>query len=82
MYFALPPVPGIELVITVTAAASTRLARLTGPGGLAPDLARRRITAQRSLLEGWAGADVVLENEGTLADLQAAAERLWSRLED
>ena len=66
----------------MTATESTRLARLTGPGGLAPDLARRRITAQRSLLEGWAGADMVVENEGTLADLEAAAEMLWSRLED
>jgi dephospho-CoA kinase len=82
VYFALPPVPGIELVITVTASETTRLARLTGPGGLTPGNARRRIRAQQSLQEGWASADVVLNNEGTLADLQAAAEKLWSRLED
>lgn len=82
VYFALPPVPGIDLVVTVTAAVSTRLARLTGAGGMSSAKARRRIAAQGSLEEGWAGADVVLDNEGTLADLKAAAARLWFRLED
>jgi dephospho-CoA kinase len=82
VYFALPQVPGIELVITVTAAESTRLARLIGPGGLKPGKAHARVTAQQSLQEGWAGAEVVLRNEGSLAELEAAADKLWSRLED
>jgi dephospho-CoA kinase len=82
VYFALPPVRGIEFVVTVTASVATRLARLTGPGGLTRATARQRITAQQPLQKGWSGADVVLENEGTLAELQATAESLWSRLED
>jgi len=82
VYFLLPPVPGIEMVITVTAPKALRFARLTGPGGLGETEAWRRIEAQAFMAEGWNSADIVLGNEGTLADLETAAQALWSRLGD
>jgi len=82
VYFLLPPVPGIDLVITVTASVSTRLARLTGSDGLSLREGRSRITAQLSLEDGWARADVVLANDGPVTELEIAAETLWSRLKD
>jgi len=82
VYFALPPVPGIELVITVTASASTRQTRLIELGGLAPGEARGRIAAQQPLHDGWDRANLVLTNDGSLSTLEAEAKKLWSRLKD
>ncbi len=82
VYFLLAPVSDIDLVITVTASETTRLARLTGIGGLDPREARSLIEAQHPLEDGWARADVVLANNGPLSELEAAAEALWSRLKD
>ncbi len=82
VYFLLPPVSGIELVITVTASASTRLTRMTGGGVLSPAEARSRLEAQHFLEDGWARADVVVVNDGSVSELENAAEDLWSRLKD
>ena len=82
VYFLLPPVPGIELVITVTASVSMRLLRLTTGGVLSPAEARSRIEAQSSLEDGWARADVVLVNDGPVSELETAASALWARLGD
>lgn len=82
VYFLLPPVPGIELVITVTASVSMRLLRLTSDGALSPGEARSRIEAQRFLEDGWAGADVVLNNDGSVSELETAARALLARLKD
>ena len=82
VYFLLPPVPDIDLVITVTSRAAIRFARLTEMAGLDPREARFRIEAQHALEDGWAGADVVLTNDGPLSDLETAAQALWSRLKD
>jgi len=82
VYFLLPPVPGIELVITVTASVSKRVDRLTIDGVLSPGEARSRIEAQRIMEDGWARADVVLANDGPVSELETAATELWARLED
>lgn len=82
VYFLLPAVRGIDKVITVTAPETVRFARLTCSGGLDETEAWRRIEAQRFMAEGWHSADLILGNEGTLADLESAANALWSRLDD
>ena len=82
VYFLLPPVSGIEMVITVTASVSMRLLRLTTGGILSPAEARSRIEAQGSLEDGWARADVVLVNDGPVSELETAASALWARLGD
>jgi len=82
VYFLLPPVPGVELVITVTASDATRMTRLMEGAGFDRKEARSRIAAQRALEKGWAGADIVLVNEGPLGALESEAAALLARLED
>ena len=82
VYFLLPPMPGIDLVIAVTSCETVRFTRLTEMAGLEPRQARFRIEAQHYLEDGWAGADVVLANDGPFFELEAAAEALWSGLKD
>ena len=82
VYFLLPPVPGVELVITVTAAEATRIDRLMKWSGLDREEARTRVHAQRSLEKGWSDADIVLVNEDSLGSLEAEAAALLTRFED
>ena len=82
VYFLLPPVPGVELVITVTAAEATRINRLVEGSGLDPVEARTRVHAQRPLEKGWSTADIVLVNEDSLGSLEAEAAALLTRIED
>ncbi|MEN8008490.1 MAG: dephospho-CoA kinase [Candidatus Krumholzibacteriota bacterium] len=82
VYFLLPPVPGVELVITVTASDTTREKRLRDFAGLDRETARSRIRAQRPLEDGWARADIVLVNEGPLGSLGVEAAALLARLDD
>jgi dephospho-CoA kinase len=82
IYFLLPPVPDVDLVITLTAPEDTRLERLVARGGLTRLGAKLRIGAQRHLEDGWNRAEVILTNEGPLSRLEEAAEKLWMRLKD
>ncbi len=82
VYFLLPPVPGVELVITVTASAATRRKRLMETSGLDSAQAVSRIQAQRPLEKAWAGADIVLVNEDTTGSLENEAAVLMARLEE
>ncbi|MPQ99207.1 dephospho-CoA kinase [Modestobacter sp. I12A-02628] len=65
-----------DLVLVVQADLATRLARLADRGTTEAD-ARARIAAQASDEERAAVADVVLDNSGTRADLEAAVEAFW-----
>ncbi len=66
-----------DLVLVVEADLDTRLARLV-QRGLAEDDARARIAAQATDEQRRAVADVVLDNSGPLADLEAQVDRLWA----
>ncbi len=79
VYFLLPGPPAVDLTVTVTAPESARSARLQGLG-LAPDLARARIAAQAHLEPLWRQADRIVVNDGTEAELAAAAAALWREL--
>lgn len=82
VYFALPSVPQIDLVITVTASADTRLARLMQRNGLTPVEARALMDAQKPLQEAWDRASFVLDNDGSLSALESVAKKMWSSLKD
>ena len=69
----------VELVIVVSAESETQIARLVARGMAEPD-ARARLSAQMPLAEKAAVADVVLDNEGTVADLEGQVDRLWRDL--
>jgi dephospho-CoA kinase len=66
-----------DLVLVVEADLETRVRRLVGRG-LSEDDARARIAAQATDEQRRAMADVVLENSGTVEDLEAQVERFWS----
>jgi dephospho-CoA kinase len=66
-----------DLVVVVEADLATRVRRLA-QRGVAEDDARARIAAQATDEQRRAVADVVLDNSGTLEDLAAQVDRLWS----
>jgi len=61
-------------LVVVAASEETQRARIGARDGLDADRARARIAAQRPLAEKVALADVVVHNDGSLADLHAAAD--------
>jgi dephospho-CoA kinase len=66
-----------DLVVVVLADEQVRLARLTGERGMSEAEARARMAAQASDEQRRAAADVVIENNGTLAELRAAVDSVW-----
>ncbi|MGY1637330.1 dephospho-CoA kinase [Geodermatophilus sp. SYSU D00742] len=66
-----------DLVVVVEAHPETRVRRLV-QRGLAPEDARARIAAQATDEQRRAVADVVLDNSGTVEDLEAQVERFWA----
>lgn len=69
-----------DLVVTVEADPETQVKRAM-ERGLDEDQARARLAAQTSGATRRAGADVVIENVGTLAELGSQVERLIEQLE-
>ena len=71
---------GFDLVVVVDAPDDVRLDRLTRLRGMDPGDARARMAAQATREERLAAADVVLDNGGSLADLERQVDGLWARL--
>jgi dephospho-CoA kinase len=72
---------GFPVVVVVLASAPTQIARLVARGMDEAD-ARARMAAQMLPEERAAAADVLLDNEGTEAELEAQVERLWADLSE
>jgi len=68
-----------EVVVVVSAKPETQIARLVARGMDGAD-ARTRLAAQLPLEDKVERADVVLDNEGTPAHLEAQVDRLWRDL--
>lgn len=81
VYFLFPPVPGVDLVINVTADPALRMVRLMENGSLDRNQAQARLDAQRPLEEAWLGADLVVDNGGSHAELETVVAELWARLD-
>ncbi|MEW2476605.1 dephospho-CoA kinase [Micromonospora gifhornensis] len=69
--------PTYHLVVVVQTALATRLQRLTRDRGMSRADAERRIAGQADDASRAAVADVLLSNDGTLAQLHAAVDALW-----
>ena len=69
-----------DVVVVVTCPRDVRVQRLVGRG-LSQDDAERRIDAQATDEQRLALADLVVDNSGSLADLDRAVERVWARLQ-
>lgn len=69
-----------DIVVVVDASDQTRLRRLVAGRGMPEADARARMAAQSAREDRLAVADVVLDNDGDLAALRAAVDRLWAQL--
>jgi dephospho-CoA kinase len=68
-----------DVVVVVMASPQTQVARLMDRGMDEPDV-QARIAAQTAPSDRAAAADLVLENEGTLQELEVEVDRLWAVL--
>ena len=69
-----------DLVVVVDAADETRLDRLVRLRGMDPEQARARLAAQATRADRLAVADLVLDNEGPLDQLEPQVKALWQQL--
>ena len=70
-----------DVVVVVAAPAEDQLRRVGAQRGMSDSDVRARMAAQASDDERAAAADVILDNGGTLEELEAQVDRLWRDLE-
>lgn len=71
---------GFDVVVVVDVPVDVAQQRLVEQRGLDPADAERRVAAQASREARRAIADVVLDNSGTVADIERQVDRLWNEL--
>jgi dephospho-CoA kinase len=69
-----------DVVVVVDVESETQLGRLLARAELSAEEARSRIAAQANRAQRLAAANVVLDNNGSLVELQAQLDDLWSDL--
>ena len=69
-----------EILVVVSATVATQVERLMRQRGMSEAAIRARIDAQAQLEDKAAVADFLVDNEGTLAELESQVERLWHAL--
>jgi dephospho-CoA kinase len=72
--------PAFDVVVVVTASPQLRISRVASERGLDPDDVRRRMATQATDERRVEVADVLLDNDGTLGELEAQVDRLWPEL--
>ena len=70
-----------DRVIVVDVPPELQLERLVGQRGMSPDQARARMAAQASRPQRLAVADLVIDNSGSLADLDHRVAEVWAELQ-
>jgi dephospho-CoA kinase len=73
---------GFDTVIVVDAPDDQRLQRLIDTRGMTAEHAKERMAAQATRDQRLAIADIVVDNSGTLADLDQQVAEVWSVLHD
>jgi len=69
-----------EVLVVVSAPTETQVDRLLRGRGMSESAIRQRIDAQLPLEEKAAVADVLIDNEGTLEELEGQIDRVWAEL--
>jgi dephospho-CoA kinase len=69
-----------DLVIVVDVPPELQLERLVSRRGMNPDQARARIAAQATREQRLAVADIVIDNSGSLEDLDRRVDTVWTDL--
>jgi dephospho-CoA kinase len=72
--------PAFDVVVIVTASAHLRISRVASDRGLTPEEVRSRMASQATDEQRMEVADVLIDNDGTLAELEPQVERLWGDL--
>ncbi|MEU7434272.1 dephospho-CoA kinase [Streptomyces sp. ISID311] len=72
--------PLYDLVVVVDAAPQTQLDRLVRLRGMAEDEAKSRMAAQATREQRLAVADLVIDNNGPLEELEPQVRAVWERL--
>jgi dephospho-CoA kinase len=70
-----------DLIIVVDVPPELQLERLVSQRGMTPDQARARMAAQASREQRLAVADLVIDNSGSLADLDRRVAEVWADLQ-
>jgi len=73
--------PLYDLVVVVDAAPETQLDRLVRLRGMTEEDARGRMAAQATREQRRAIADVVIDNDGPVEELEARVRAIWAELE-
>jgi dephospho-CoA kinase len=71
-----------DLIVVVHAGLETRIQRLIELRGLTRQEAVHRLNSQATDTERLAVADLVIDNDGDVADTLAQVDRLWERVSD
>jgi dephospho-CoA kinase len=71
---------GFHVLVVIDAPAELRVRRLVESRGMTLEDARRRVAAQVDDDERRAAADVVLDGAGTVEELRAGVDVLWTRV--
>ncbi|HEU4356421.1 MAG TPA: dephospho-CoA kinase [Actinomycetota bacterium] len=69
-----------EVLVVVSAPAEIQVRRLMRDRGMSESDIRDRISAQLPLEEKAEAADILIDNDGTLEELEGQFERLWTEL--
>ena len=73
---------GFDVVIVVDVPPQLQLERLTGQRGMAPEQAAARMAAQATREQRLAIAGIVIDNSGSLDDLDKRVTEVWAQLRD
>jgi dephospho-CoA kinase len=72
--------PAFDVVVVVTASPHLRVSRVASGRGLSPDDVRDRMATQATDEQRMKVADVLVDNDGSLAELEPQVDRLWGDL--
>ena len=72
--------PAFDVAIVVTASPHLRVSRVASDRGLSPDEVRGRMATQATDEQRAEVADVLIDNDGSLAELEPQVDRLWGDL--
>jgi dephospho-CoA kinase len=72
--------PAFDVVVVVTASPHLRVSRVASGRNLSPDDVRGRMAAQATDEQRMEVADVLVDNDGSLAELDRQVDRLWGDL--
>jgi dephospho-CoA kinase len=72
---------GFDLIIVVDVPPGVQLARLTAQRGMPADQASARIASQTSREQRLAIADIIIDNSGTMEDLDRRVAEVWKDLQ-